>query len=88
MDMHTLKRTASLAKVNIDGQEEAMLRDFSAMAAYGARLGAVNAAVVTTPGKAVPLREDVPGQSLAREKALMNAPEAQGEFIAAPRAFD
>ena len=31
------------------------------------------------------LREDVPGVSLPREKALMNAPETDGEYFIVPK---
>lgn len=87
MDIAMLKRAAELAKMNIDGREESLMKDFAAMATYGESLNAAEAAPETEKTAAV-LRPDEPRPGLDREAALRNAPRRENEYIAAPRAFD
>lgn len=87
MDMTTLRRIAGLAKLEIAGQEDALLHQFAAMAEYGASLPPAEIALADD-ASVCPLREDVPGQSLPREKVLMGAARVEDGCIAAPRAFD
>ena len=87
MDRITLRRIASLAKLGIDGKEAALLQQFAAMADYGASLPPADG-TPADESSVCPLREDVPGQSLPREKVLMGAARVQDDCIAAPRAFD
>ena len=87
MDMTTLRRVAGLAKLDIAGQEAALLPQFAAMAEYGASLPPAEIAP-EDDASVCPLREDIPGCSLPREKVLMGAARVQDDCIAAPRAFD
>lgn len=87
MDIAMLKRAAELAKLKIDGREESLLKDLAAMTAYGERLNGVEFIPETEKAAAV-LRPDEPRPGLDRQAVLMNAPCTEGEYIAAPRAFD
>ena len=88
-----LERIARLARIRLDEAQaaDAMLR-LEAILDYVAQLDAVETSGVPVTSHviplATPLRDDVPGELLAPELAVANAPAARGSAFTVPRVLD
>ena len=88
-----LERIARLARIRLDDAEaaDAMLR-LEAILDYVAQLDAVETSGVPVTSHviplATPLRDDVPGDLLAPELAVGNAPAVRGSAFTVPRVLD
>jgi len=88
-----LERIARLARLRLDDSEaaDAMLR-LEAILDYVAQLDEVDTTGVPPTAHVIPLatptRDDVPGDLLAPELAVANAPAARGSAFTVPRVLD
>jgi aspartyl-tRNA(Asn)/glutamyl-tRNA(Gln) amidotransferase subunit C len=85
-----VRRIARLARIRVEEAEaDALARDLQAVLEYVALLDSLDTAgvepTVAVIPLATPLRADEPGEPLAPEVAVMNAPAAEGSAFAVPR---
>ncbi|MDR0434975.1 MAG: Asp-tRNA(Asn)/Glu-tRNA(Gln) amidotransferase subunit GatC [Gracilibacteraceae bacterium] len=85
-----VERVAFLARLRLtDAEKEDYARQLGAVLTYADRLGELDLTSVEPTAHAAPLfnvlREDTPGESMRRELALANAPEAEDGFFKVPR---
>ncbi|MDR1320068.1 MAG: Asp-tRNA(Asn)/Glu-tRNA(Gln) amidotransferase subunit GatC [Gracilibacteraceae bacterium] len=85
-----VERVAFLARLHLTAAEkEDYARQLGAVLSYAGRLRELDLSAVEPTAHATPLfnvlREDAPGESMERELALANAPEAIDGFFAVPR---
>jgi aspartyl-tRNA(Asn)/glutamyl-tRNA(Gln) amidotransferase subunit C len=88
-----VERIGHLARLRLEPDEaEALARDLDAILGYVAELEAVDAAGAASAAapvaRATPLRADVPAASLPAERALANAPEADGTAFLVPAVLE
>lgn len=88
VDKEWVRRIAHLARLKLTPEEEEKLAgDLAQILEFVKQLDELDtegAEPFTSP-EPTPMREDEPGVSLEREKALMNAPEREGGFFVVPR---
>lgn len=85
-----LLKIAALARIEVSEDElVGLLRDLSQIIAYVEQIQSIDTSGVIIKNPLVReeniYREDVAKPSLPREKALANAPDADGEYFRAPR---
>ena len=85
-----VREIAALARLRLDDAEiEQMTHDLDAILGYFESIKSLDTSDVEPMTHAVPfdcpLREDTPGQPLAVDEALRNAPSREGAFFAVPR---
>ena len=88
VDKEWVRRIAHLARLKLEPEEEERLAgDLAQILEFVKQLDELDTEGVKpfTSPEPTPMREDEPGVSLEREKALMNAPEREGGFFVVPR---
>jgi aspartyl-tRNA(Asn)/glutamyl-tRNA(Gln) amidotransferase subunit C len=84
---------ADLAQLKIDEEtRQQLVVQLNDILAYIDKLNELDTTGIEPMMHAVPMtniyRDDVVGESLPREKALMNAPKTDGEYFLVPRILD
>jgi aspartyl-tRNA(Asn)/glutamyl-tRNA(Gln) amidotransferase subunit C len=85
-----VRRIARLARIRVeDAEADALARELGAVLGYVELLDSLDTSGIepttTVVPLATPLRADEPGEPLAPEVAVMNAPAAEGSAFAVPR---
>ncbi|MGC8470008.1 MAG: Asp-tRNA(Asn)/Glu-tRNA(Gln) amidotransferase subunit GatC [Acetobacteraceae bacterium] len=93
LDLATVRRIASLARIRLDPAEEAPLAaELGAILGWIAQLGEVDVAgVVPLTGGAqmgLRMREDVVTDGAMAESVLANAPDRAGAYFAVPKVVE
>lgn len=84
---------ADLAQLTIDEEtRQRLVVQLNDILSYIDKLNELDTTGIEPMMHAVPMtnvyRDDVVGESLSREKALMNAPKSDGEYFLVPRILD
>jgi aspartyl-tRNA(Asn)/glutamyl-tRNA(Gln) amidotransferase subunit C len=92
LTLDEVRKVADLARLDLSAAElETMARQLSAIVEYINQLQSVNTDGVEPLAHALDLhdvfRDDVPGQSLSADDALVNAPARKGDFYSVPAVF-
>jgi aspartyl-tRNA(Asn)/glutamyl-tRNA(Gln) amidotransferase subunit C len=90
IDLEQVKHVAKLARLALPTQTLGKLTEqLESILEYVAKINEVDTAGVEPMAHALPihnvLRDDVIGESLGVERALMNAPETDGPFFKVPK---
>jgi aspartyl-tRNA(Asn)/glutamyl-tRNA(Gln) amidotransferase subunit C len=88
VDEEWVRRIAHLARLDLKEEEvEVFAKQMADILEFVKQLEELDTEGVEpfTSPLPTPMREDVPGKPLTREKALMNAPEREGGFFVVPR---
>ncbi len=88
VDKEWVRRIARLARLDLSEEEvEVFSKQLGDILEFIRQLEELDTEGVEPFGSmnTTPMREDEPGESLEREKALMNAPEREGGFFVVPR---
>jgi len=93
MDIEQVRKVARLARLELSDADLAiMAQQLSAILDYVDQLKALDTEVVEPMAHPLPLqnvfRPDEPGQSLAVDEALRNAPSRVGDFFGVPAVLD
>ena len=92
VDRQWVLKIANLARLQLKEEEievfQKQLGDILSFIDQLKELDTENVEPYTQKAKTTPMREDEPRPSLDREKALMNAPEKDGEFFIVPRVVE
>ncbi|MDR1603665.1 MAG: Asp-tRNA(Asn)/Glu-tRNA(Gln) amidotransferase subunit GatC [Gracilibacteraceae bacterium] len=85
-----VEHVALLARLRLtEAEKEDYTRQLSSILSYAGRLGELDLSAVEPTAHAAQLfnvlREDVPGESMERDKALANAPAGADGFFRVPR---
>lgn len=92
MDIEQVRQVARLARLNLnDADLSAMTRQLTAILGYVDLLKQIDTNGVESLAHPLPVqnvfRADEPGQSLAVDDALRNAPKRVGDFFGVPAVF-
>ena len=92
VDRQWVLKIANLARLQLKEEEievfQEQLGDILSFIDQLKELDTENVEPYTQKAKTTPMRKDEPRPSLDREKALMNAPEKDGEFFIVPRVVE
>lgn len=84
---------AMLARLHLSEEEKALFgAQLSSILDYMEKLNELETSIIEPTSHVLPLsnvmREDVPGQSIPRDKALLNAPEHTDKFYRVPKIIE
>ncbi|MDQ7083314.1 MAG: Asp-tRNA(Asn)/Glu-tRNA(Gln) amidotransferase subunit GatC [Aquificota bacterium] len=92
VDREWVERIARLARLKLTEEEvEVFQRQLGDILEFVNQLNELDTEGVEPyieQSERTPMREDVPGESLSQEEALMNAPESEGGFFVVPRVVE
>ncbi|MDQ7038940.1 MAG: Asp-tRNA(Asn)/Glu-tRNA(Gln) amidotransferase subunit GatC [Aquificota bacterium] len=92
VDREWVERIARLARLKLTEEEvEVFQRQLGDILEFVNQLNELDTEGVEPyieQAERTPMREDVPGESLSQEEALMNAPESEGGFFVVPRVVE
>lgn len=93
IDLQTVKKIASLARISVtDGEAQALVPELNNILGWVEQLGEVDVTGVEPMTAVIPntlrLRDDVVTDGDVREKVLANAPQAEQGFFAVPKVIE
>ncbi|MDX3910384.1 MAG: Asp-tRNA(Asn)/Glu-tRNA(Gln) amidotransferase subunit GatC [Sphingobium sp.] len=93
IDLQTVKKIASLARISVtDDEAQALVPELNNILGWVEQLGEVDVAGVEPMTAVIPntlrLRDDIVTDGDVRDKVLANAPQAEQGFFAVPKVIE